>query len=111
MYYSTTIFAQIGLSDFMSQILAAVMNTTFALGSVFLPSTIERFGRRNIMIYSAVGLTICLTVFVGMIGSPNPTLPKQWTAVASMFVYNFLFGYGWIGACWLYGPEVCDVEP
>lgn len=90
----------------MSQLLAAVMNTTFALGSVFLPGTIEKFGRRGIMMYSAVGLTICMTVFVAMIGTSRPSLATQWTAVAAAFLYNFIFGYGWIGVCWLYGPEV-----
>lgn len=57
--------------------------------------------------YSAAGLTVCMIVFVAMIGVSDPTLATQWTAVAAVFVYNFLFGYGWIGVCWLYGPEVC----
>lgn len=105
-YYSTVIFAQVGLSPFLAQLLAAIMNTLFAAGTVALPFTIERFGRRNILMYSAVGLTICMTVFVAMIAQTNPTLGTQWTAVAFVVVYNFIFGYGWIGVCWLYGPEV-----
>ncbi|KAL2834564.1 general substrate transporter [Aspergillus pseudoustus] len=109
-YYSTVIFGQIGLSAFMSQLLAAVMNTTFAMGSFLLPGTIERFGRRGIMMYSAVGLTICLTVFVAMIGTSNPTPATQWTAVAAAFAYNFIFGYGWIGVVWLYGPEIAPLR-
>ena len=105
-YYSTVIFAQVGLSPFLAQLLAAVMNTGFAGGTYFLPSTIERFGRRKILMWSAFVLTICMIIFVAMIGLPNPTLATQWTAVASVIVYNFAFGYGWIGVCWLYGPEV-----
>ena len=105
-YYSTVIFQNIGLSDFLAQLLAAVMNTLFATGTVLLPWTIERFGRRPILLWSAVGCTICMTIFVAMIGSPNPTLSKQWTAVVFVIIYNFIFGYGWIGVCWLYGPEV-----
>lgn len=92
----------------MSQLLSALMNTLFAVGSVLLIFTIERFGRRNILIYSAVALTVCLAIFVAMIGLPNPTDGTQWTAVAAIFVYNFVFGYGWIGIPWLYGPEVCS---
>jgi MFS family permease len=105
-YYSTVIFAQVGLSPFLAQLLAAIMNTLFATGTVGLPFTIERFGRRNILIYSAAGLTICMAVFVAMIAQANPTPSTQWTAVAFVVVYNFIFGYGWIGVCWLYGPEV-----
>ncbi|KAJ5753591.1 uncharacterized protein N7511_007744 [Penicillium nucicola] len=109
-YYSVKIFSQIGLSSTMSQLLAAVMNTVFAIGSLFLPGTIEKFGRKNIMMYSAVCLTICLTIFVAMIGSPHPTLTKQWVAVASIIAYNLIFGYGWIGVCWLYGPEIAPLQ-
>lgn len=105
-YYSTVIFAQVGLSPFLSQLLAAVMNTGFAAGTYLLPCTIERVGRRGVMIWSAVVLTVCMLIFVIMIGLPNPTLATQWTAVAFVIVYNFVFGYGWIGVPWLYGPEV-----
>ncbi|CAG7986988.1 unnamed protein product [Penicillium salamii] len=109
-YYSVKIFAQVGLSSEMSQLLAAVMNTIFAIGSIFLPFTIEKFGRRNILLYSAAGLTICLSIFIAMIGSPNPTLVKQWVAVGAIIVYNLVFGYGWIGVCWLYGPEISPLQ-
>ncbi|KAJ5360468.1 Major facilitator superfamily domain general substrate transporter [Penicillium concentricum] len=109
-YYSVTIFSQIGLSSTLSQLLAAVMNTIFAIGSLFLPPTIEVFGRRKILMFSAGGLTMCLGVFVAMIGSPNPTLTKQWVAVAAIIVYNLIFGYGWIGVCWLYGPEIAPLQ-
>jgi Na+/melibiose symporter-like transporter len=105
-YYSTIIFQQLGLSDFLSQLLAAVMNTMFAVGTYPLPATIERFGRRAIMMWSALVLAVCLTIFVILIGLPNPTVGMQWGAVAVIIVYNFAFGYGWVGVPWLYGPEV-----
>lgn len=82
------------------------MNTLFAAGTVPLVFTIERVGRRAVLLWSAVALTVCMVVFVAMIGLPNPTPATQWTAVAAIFVYNSVFGYGWIGVCWLYGPEV-----
>lgn len=93
----------------MSQLLAALMNTVFALGSIPLVFTIEKAGRRKVMMYSAVALTVCMVVFVTMIGLPNPTPATQWVAVGAIFIYNAVFGYGWIGVPWLYGPEVCSV--
>ena len=63
------------------------------------------------MMYSAAVLTICMVVFVAMIGQPHPTPTTQWLAVAAIFVYNTVFGYGWIGVCWLYGPEVNSSFP
>jgi hypothetical protein len=101
------IFSQLGLSLFMAQLLAAIMNTLFAAGTIPLVFTIEKVGRRAVMLWSAVALTVCMAVFVAMIGRPNPTPTTQWIAVAAIFVYNSVFGYGWIGVCWLYGPEVC----
>lgn len=95
----------------MSQLLAAVMNTLFAIGTIPLVFTIEKFGRRNILLYTSIVLTICLVIFVAMIGLPNPTNATQWTAVGAILVYNSVFGYGWIGVPWLYGPEVRTTEP
>lgn len=94
------------MSPFISQLLAAIMNTIFALGSIPTVYTIERVGRRKVLMYSAVVLTICMVIFVAMIGLPHPTQATQWTAVAAIFVYNAVFGYGWIAVPWLYGPEV-----
>jgi hypothetical protein len=82
------------------------MNTLFAAGTVGTVFFIERWGRRNILLYSAVVLTVCLTIFVAMIGLPNPTNATQWVAVGAILVYNSVFGFGWIGVPWLYGPEV-----
>ncbi|KAH6682828.1 general substrate transporter [Halenospora varia] len=109
-YYSTVIFSQVGLSPFLAQLLAAIMNTLFAAGTVPLVFTIEKVGRRNVMMYSAVVLTICMVIFVAMIGLPNPSVATQWIAVAAIFVYNTVFGYGWIGVCWLYGPEIAPLK-
>ncbi|ORY69024.1 general substrate transporter [Pseudomassariella vexata] len=109
-YYSTVIFSQVGLSQFLSQLLAAVMNTVFTLGTIPLVYTLERVGRRNVLMYSAAALTVCLAVFVAMIGQPNPTMATQWVGVGAIFVYNFIFGYGWMGVTWLYGPEIAPLR-
>ncbi|KAK2754289.1 hypothetical protein FQN54_007169 [Arachnomyces sp. PD_36] len=109
-YYSTIIFSQVGVSNFLSQLLAAVMNTVFAMGTWFTPATIERFGRRPILLWSAGACTILMTIFVAMIGQENKTLATQWTAVATIVVFNLFFGWGWIGVPWLYGPEIAPLR-
>jgi MFS family permease len=82
------------------------MATAFALGTYPLPWTIERVGRRGVLMWSAAILTVTLIIFVAMIGLDNKTNATQWTAVAMIIIYNLVFGYGWIGVPWLYGPEV-----
>ena len=69
----------------MSQLLAAVMNSVFAIGTWFTPATIERFGRRPILLWSAGACTILMTIFVAMIGQEHKTLATQWTAVSSLY--------------------------
>ena len=105
-YYSTVIFEQVGLSPFLASLLAAVMNTAFAAGTFFLPPTIERWGRRAIMLWSAIVITIAMLIFTTMVNLPNKSTATQWTGIAAINVYNFVLGYGWVGIPWLYGPEV-----
>jgi len=82
------------------------MNTVYAAGCWALPSTIEKFGRRPILIWSAVGCTITMLIFVIMIALPHPSIASQWTAVVFVILFNFFIGYGWVGTAWLYGAEV-----
>jgi MFS family permease len=105
-YYSTIIFDHVGLSSFLSQLLAAVMNTCLALGTWLLPSTIERVGRRRLMLGGAIICTVLMLIFVVMVGLPHQNLATQWTAVAAVISFNLVFGYSWIGVIWLYGAEV-----
>jgi hypothetical protein len=61
------------------------------------------------MIWSAVGCTVTMLIFVIMIALPHPIDATQWTTVVFVIFFNFFIGYGWVGVAWLYGAEV--VEP
>lgn len=56
-YYSTVILGNVGLSPFMQQLVAAITNTVFAIGTCFTVFTIEPWGRRRLMFWTAVGCT------------------------------------------------------
>lgn len=85
------------------------MNTLFAAGCWFTPSTIEKGGRRQIMLWTSGLLALFMLIFVVMINlGDKKSTATQWTAVASVVAYIFFFGYGWVGIPWLYGPEVSD---
>lgn len=104
--FSTTIFSEIGYDDQLSSILAAVLNTVFALACYPPIWTIERHGRRPMMFWSALGCAICLIVFIAVSNVDNQTKALGWVAAASVIVYDIIFGYGWLGPPWVYGPEV-----
>lgn len=59
-YYAATIFEQdIGLSGFTSRLLAALNGTEYFLASIVAIFTIERFGRRTLMLIGASGQAVC----------------------------------------------------
>ncbi|RFU26082.1 hypothetical protein B7463_g10251, partial [Scytalidium lignicola] len=109
-YYMTLIFSQVGLSTFLSSLLAAISLTIQFGGALTCVPTIERLGRRTIMMWTAVGQTICMLVFVTMNGLPHKSLATQWTAVSIMFFYLFMYGWGWVACPWLYGPEIAPLK-
>lgn len=105
-YYMTQIFEDVGLSNFMASLLAAISLTVQWFGSTLCIVTIERIGRRRIMLISSGIGTCCMLIFVVLNMIKNKTTATQWTAVAVMFPYLFVYGWGWVGCPWLYGPEV-----
>jgi predicted MFS family arabinose efflux permease len=71
-YYAATIFENnIGLSGFLSRLLAALNGTEYFIASFIAIFTIERFGRRQLMLFGAVGQAL------SMAGKHNPLLPKD----------------------------------
>ncbi|KAH8805252.1 putative sugar transporter STL1 [Xylogone sp. PMI_703] len=109
-YYATVILTNIGLSEFESSLLAAVMETCFALGTWPFPWTIEIFGRRKIMLWGAAASGLTMLIFIIMIGLPHQTKATQWTGVACVIAWMFIFGYSWNGAPWVYGPEIAPLK-
>jgi Na+/melibiose symporter-like transporter len=106
-YYMTLIFTNVGLSDFLASLLAALSLTVQWVGSVLCVVTIERIGRRRIMMWTACIETCCMLIFVVLNTLQHKTVSTQWAAAMIMFPYMFFYGWGWVGCPWLYGPEVC----
>ncbi|KAL5363129.1 general substrate transporter [Aspergillus floccosus] len=103
-YYMTLIFTEVGLSSFMASLLAAVSLTVQWGGSLVCIPTIERIGRRRIMIFTAIVETCCMLVFVVLNLIKHKTIAAQWTAAMIMFVYLFMYGWGWVGCPWSIAP-------
>lgn len=106
-YYMTLIFTNVGLSDFLASLLAAISLTVQWVGSLLCVVTIERIGRRRIMMWTACIETCCMLIFVVLNTLQHKTVSTQWAAAMIMFPYMFFYGWGWVGCPWLYGPEVC----
>lgn len=87
-----------------------MLNLFAAVGCIPLYFTVERVGRRSVLLYGAIVMTILITIFTALVavGDGRPTI--QWTAVAFMFTFFFVFGYAWQGCVWLYCSEIAPLE-
>lgn len=99
-YYMTLTFTNVGLSSFVSSLLAAVCLTVQFCGALLCIPTIERMGRRNIMLLTSSVQSICMLIFVILIGLPTKTKATQWAAAAVLFPYLFMYGWGWVTCPW-----------
>jgi len=101
-YYASNIYQnEIGLSPFISRLLGACNGTEYFLASWVAVFTIERFGRRSLMIFGAAGQSFSMVILtianylaqnkIG--GSSAPGI----VAALFLFVFNTFFAVGWLG--------------
>ena len=63
-YYGTTVFKAVGLEDsFQTSIVFGVVNFFSTFLSLF---TVDRFGRRNCLLYGAAGMVCCYVVYASV---------------------------------------------
>ena len=91
-------------------LLSGVLNIFFALGCVPLYFTVERVGRRSVLLYGAIAMTILITIFTVLVAVGTGHESIQWASVAIIFLFLFTFGYAWQGAIWLYCSEIAPLE-
>jgi MFS family permease len=95
-YYASFIYQQyIGLDGMTSRILAAANGTEYFLASWIAVFVIEKFGRRKLMIFGAVGQSGSMVILAIMakLGGTGPGI----VAAAFLFIFNTFFAVGWLG--------------
>lgn len=113
-YYLPYVLTQsVGLEGSTARLLAAVNAMTY-LGSTFIGLFfIERWGRRRLMMFGALGQSFCwlaITVLLSQAsnadGYSTPQVQLGSAAVFFFFAFNCFFGAGWQGVSWLYPTEI-----
>ncbi|KAF2732475.1 sugar transporter STL1 [Polyplosphaeria fusca] len=108
-YYAAQIYEQyIGLSPFLSRILAAANGTEYFLASWIAVFTIEKFGRRSLMLFGAAGMAASMAVLAGTTSQTSGALGI--VAAAFLFIFNTFFAIGWLGMTWLYPAEIVPLR-
>lgn len=109
-FYATTIFEQyLKLDAVQSRILAASMCLTQPLGGLLAYFTIDRLGRRVLMLWSAVGMSISMAILAGTTSLQDNT-GSLVCAVVFLFVFEFIFTVGYSGLTFLYPTEVAPLQ-
>ena len=119
-YYATYIFENsLGFDPNLSRVISACNGTEYFLASLLSIPAIDRFGRRALMFFGAIGMSISMAVLAGTIstGTPDPetgapVLEDRFgiTAVVMLFAFNSFFGIGWLGMTWLLPAELTNLR-
>lgn len=113
-YYLPYVLTEsVGLDGSQARLLAAVNAMTY-LGSTFVGLIfVERWGRRRLMMYGALGQCCCwlaITLLLNSASTAGPLSPRQQklgsAAVFFFFLFNCFFGASWQGVSWLYPTEI-----
>ncbi|PYH91003.1 MFS monosaccharide transporter [Aspergillus ellipticus CBS 707.79] len=107
-YIPTVLENQLGMSLEMSRLIAACNGTEYFLASWVAVFTIEKFGRRSLMLFGAAGMSISM-VILAVTASIN-TDGARVACVVFLFVFNTFFAIGWLGMTWLYPAEVVPLK-
>lgn len=107
-YYNTTFFQKIGLTGFGNwPFLAAMITTAVNVASTPVSFyTIERFGRRPLLIYGAMGMMVCEFIVAG-VGTAEPdSKVAHYCLIVFVCIYIFFFASTWGPAAWVVIGEI-----
>ncbi|KAJ7139454.1 putative MFS sugar transporter [Mycena epipterygia] len=109
-YYQTTIFINfLKLDANTSRILSATVYTWQALCAPIGLFTIERAGRRKLMLFGAAGMGMCMAIVAGCTSHPA-NHPAIHTAIAFIYLFSTFFVTGYLGLTFLYASEIAPLS-
>lgn len=109
-YYATVIFEDtLGLSRDMALLLSGFNGLEYWLATFIPLPLIDRFGRRPLMLFAAVGQCISMAILAGSIAYPD-SKASGYVATVFLFVFNSFFAIGFAGIPWLLPVELTPLQ-
>ncbi|KZM25092.1 substrate-specific transmembrane transporter [Ascochyta rabiei] len=109
-YYAPSLFGTLGQEYEMQLLLSGIINCTQLVGVITSLWTMDRFGRRPLLLTGAGLMFIChliIAVLVGKYGGRWADYATEgWVAVAFLFFYMFSFGATWGPVPWAMPSEI-----
>lgn len=115
-YYSPTVFKSLGLtgtsSTFFSTGFYGVVKTVITF--VWLLYLIDRFGRRNLLMYGALGGSICMWIIGAFVKLNPPSSRKKLgsesiAAIFFFYLWTACYTPSWNGTPWVINSEMFDM--
>jgi SP family sugar:H+ symporter-like MFS transporter len=104
-YFGTTFFQQLGTinNPFLISLVTTLVNVLSTPLSFW---TVERFGRRPLLIYGALGMVVCqfIIAIAGTVDGKNPTTVQA--EIAFICLYIFFFASTWGPGAWVVVGEM-----
>ncbi|KAM0473689.1 hypothetical protein ACHAPX_008094 [Trichoderma viride] len=105
-FYATIIFQQrLKLDAIKARLLGGGMTTIQIVGALAAVLTIDRLGRRPLMLISSAGMCITMAIITGTTSTTNNQAALI-VAVVCFFIYNMSYTFGFLGLTFLYSTEV-----
>lgn len=103
-YYGTTFFMALGTikNPFLISLITTLVNVCSTPLAFW---TIERFGRRTIMIWGALGMVICQYI-VAIVGVSTSTTAAVSSQISFICIYIFFFATTWGPGAWVVIGEI-----
>ena len=99
-----------GLNYSMQLIMSGVLNVTQLVGVITSLWTMDRFGRRPLLLWGSFCMTIShviIAILVGLFSSNWPAhRPEGWVSVAFLLFYMISFGASWGPVPWAMPSEI-----
>ena len=109
-YYASSLFElQLGFSPKLSQLLAASSQLCIILGSAICSFTVDRFGRRSLMLFSAASMSLCFAFMAGLVSHPENEAGLK-AAAFFVFLYYVCYTIGFLGIPFLYASEIAPAK-
>ncbi|OCL04302.1 putative MFS monosaccharide transporter, partial [Glonium stellatum] len=109
-YYSPTLFEQMGQGHSMQLILSGVLNITQLVGVTSSVWTMDRFGRRPLLLYGSAAMFVSHLIIAVLVGKFSNDWhnhrPEGWASVAFLFLYMLSFGASWGPVPWAMPAEI-----
>lgn len=98
-YYSPTLFKTMGLDYSLQLIMSGVLNVVQLLGVITSLWTMDRFGRRPLLLWGSLFMTLSHLIIAVLVGKFSSDWSSHraagWVSVAFLMFYMLSFGASW----------------